>query len=99
VNTKSPPPTAEEIGALLSRNTPTTSQEQIDLGTQLVSHLAELPLECRQILALHHFEAMPFPDVAAALSISESRVRETHAQALSELSRRVAQRMPIHRDT
>lgn len=99
MNTKSLAPTAENIGELLSSNTPATTQEQINVGAQLVSHLAELPLESRQILALHHFEAMPFRDVAAALSISESRVRETHAQALSELSRRVAQRMPTHRDT
>ncbi|MBI1842744.1 MAG: FliA/WhiG family RNA polymerase sigma factor [Verrucomicrobia bacterium] len=56
-----------------------------ELAELIVEQLHQLPEMQRQVLALYYFEEMRLAEIAAAFSLTESRICQIHAQALQSI--------------
>ncbi|MBV1858579.1 MAG: RNA polymerase sigma factor, partial [Nannocystaceae bacterium] len=65
------------------------SAEQIQLGRELLEHLAALPEADRDLLTLRYWEALTLNECAGRLGISASTARSRHARALDKLRDRL----------
>jgi RNA polymerase sigma factor for flagellar operon FliA len=52
--------------------------------------LSTLPLQERAVLALHHYEGLPFPEVAQVLGVTVPKARQLHAQAALAIRNQLA---------
>ncbi len=64
---------------------PLAELETSDVKRELASALSKLPERERMILALYYHENMTLKEIGEAISISESRVCQLHAQAIMKL--------------
>jgi DNA-directed RNA polymerase specialized sigma subunit len=55
----------------------------------VASMLAKLPPESKKVLAMHYHENMRVLDIATCLGVTESDVRQIHAQSLASLHRQM----------
>lgn len=77
----------EIIDTIQDKNTadPLEQLEAMDVKKSLSVALAKLPERERMILALYYHENMTLKEIGEAISISESRVCQLHAQAIMKL--------------
>jgi DNA-directed RNA polymerase specialized sigma subunit len=52
---------------------------------EVVSLLAKLPLKSKKVLAMYYHENMRLLDIATCLGVTESEIREIHAQAVESI--------------
>jgi DNA-directed RNA polymerase specialized sigma24 family protein len=52
---------------------------------EVVSLLAKLPLTSKKVLAMYYHENMRLLDIATCLGVTESEIREIHAQAVESI--------------
>ncbi|OGI21233.1 MAG: hypothetical protein A2287_06735 [Candidatus Melainabacteria bacterium RIFOXYA12_FULL_32_12] len=64
---------------------PLTQLEATDVKKELSTALSKLPEREKMILALYYHENMTLKEIGEAISISESRVCQLHAQAIMKL--------------
>lgn len=69
------------------RNSPNPEDllEKAELAEALAKIVARLPEREKQVLLLHYYEELNLRDIAAVLTISESRVYQLHTQAILRL--------------
>lgn len=77
----------EIIDTIQDKNTadPLEQLEAMDVKKSLSMALSKLPERERMILALYYHENMTLKEIGEAISISESRVCQLHAQAIMKL--------------
>lgn len=77
----------EIIDTIQDKNSPDplAELETKDIKKELSSALAKLPERERMILALYYHENLTLKEIGEAISISESRVCQLHAQAIMKL--------------
>ncbi len=51
----------------------------------LAGRITDLPAVPRQVVALHFEEHLTFPEISAALGMTEDRIRQVYAQAMGEI--------------
>ena len=56
---------------------------------EVVSLLAKLPPKSKKVLAMYYHENMRLQDIATCLGVTESEVREIHAQAVESIHLRM----------
>jgi RNA polymerase sigma-70 factor, ECF subfamily len=60
----------------------------------LADAIAELSEEHREVLILHHFQYLPFPEVAERMACSEQAVKKLWVRALAALKVRFEEQLP-----
>jgi len=79
-------PMAESYGSV--ENTQKRLKCQLE-PEDVASMLAKLPAESKKVLAMHYHENMRLLDIATCLGVTESDVRQIHAQSLASLHRQM----------
>lgn len=79
----------EEKIADTSQKTGLEICEKNEIKQMLKSYLTELPKMTQQVLALHYNEGLCLSEIALAFNLSESRVCQIHANAISKLRNRL----------
>ena len=79
----------EEKIADLSQRNGREICEKNEVRTILKDYLAEFPKLTQQILALHYNDGLCLSEIAVVLKLSESRVCQLHADALTRLRKRI----------
>lgn len=70
-------------------NTPQQMVLKNQSNEQLADLISDLPEKEQQLLSLYYFEECNFKEIGKVLNVSESRVCQIHAQALSRLKSRL----------
>ena len=52
---------------------------------EFVSLIAKLPLKSKKVLAMYYHENMRLLDIATCLGVTETEIREIHAQAVESI--------------
>ena len=86
-NTSSSSESMEIVDTIEDKNAkdPLAQLEAMDIKKNLSQALGKLPERERMILALYYHENMTLKEIGEAVSISESRVCQLHAQAIMKL--------------
>jgi RNA polymerase sigma factor for flagellar operon FliA len=67
----------------------TSAVEQREVRSALVRAVEELPPQERTVIALYYFDGLTLKEIKSALSVSESRVSQIHAQAVIHLRQKL----------
>jgi RNA polymerase sigma factor for flagellar operon FliA len=59
--------------------------ERKELITLLAAQIAQLPEVPKKVLAMYYYEGLPLADIAACFNLTESRICQLRAQAVSQL--------------
>ena len=70
---------------LVTKRTPSQSAVRREDSVLLASALAKLPADYREVMILHHFEGLTFPQVARRMGRSVGSVKQLWMRALSDL--------------
>jgi RNA polymerase sigma factor for flagellar operon FliA len=70
-------------------NDVTASVESREVKAALVRAVEELPPQERTVISLYYFEGLTLKEIKGALSVSESRVSQIHAQAVIHLRQKL----------
>jgi RNA polymerase sigma factor for flagellar operon FliA len=68
-----------------ARNAINKMTERREILALLVQRMAQLPAVPKKVLAMYYYENMQVLDIAACLGLSESRIRQIHAEAMNSL--------------
>ena len=82
-------PTLEEKIADLTQHNGREVCEKNEIKTILKDFLSELPKLTQQVLALHYSEGLCLSEIAVVFELSESRVCQIHADALTKLRKQI----------
>jgi RNA polymerase sigma factor FliA len=78
-----------EVLADPSQSDPHEAAARRDLAAQLAQSINRLPATQKKVLALYYYEDMRLREIAAVLGLTEARIWQIHAQAVTTLEARL----------
>jgi RNA polymerase sigma factor FliA len=77
--------TTHDLVADEAQDTPDLTADRRELSRIVADRLERLPEAQRKVLALYYFEDLRLREIAEVLGVTESRVCQIHAQAISSI--------------